>query len=680
MLMSICVIACYTSSRSQSIFLPGGTTGISATGVGVTGVGIFTATPIINGYFDVQGDARLNGGTTGDGVWFASPASEKGFSIMRSPLNNRADVRFDDNYLRMLVGPAVSGPPDPTKGICISNTGSIGMGLASPGNNDRLAIVGSGVNSTGVSSTMTMVNASATRGFFTDVQNSFVSNIGIEANSSGTADNYGGIFTAQDRNTNGDNFGVKATATGGYKTYGGNFAASNGSGLNYGVYSEATGGSLATAGEFYAQAASSQNIGVKVESDGGSTLSMAGHFEAKNSDVVWGVIGKGSGNGAPGSNALGGSFSAYNAEDNKGLWASATGAAGNNLNTGIYVTATQSDGYKNAGIIVSAQSTHLSGSKNVGVEAYANAAGGGCDNYGVHATIEGGFPAPPTPGLPGTAGSYAGYFMDRTTATSYPYNNANGAAYFNGNVVFGAGVTSISDKKFKENIEGIDNALEMINKLSPATYTFKGRDAFPSFTFSAGKQYGFIAQELEKVIPELVEEKVNPAQYDKEGKKIADAVPFKGIEYTELIPILTAGIQEQQSIISKQQVIIDDLQADIVEQKNKIDELEERLKAMEMNLAGINGNENTSVAVLYQNTPNPTSGNTEIRYKLPLQSVSANITIYDMNGRQIRTIELSGSGEGYVNVSTSELESGIYLYSLIINGQEADTKRMVISK
>ncbi len=59
-----------------------------------------------------------------------------------------------------------------------------------------------------------------------------------------------------------------------------------------------------------------------------------------------------------------------------------------------------------------------------------------------------------------------------------------------------------SDRRFKENIETIPNSLELIRKMRGTTYTLNAKD-FPDRNFSGGKQYGFIAQEVAEVIPEL---------------------------------------------------------------------------------------------------------------------------------------------------------------------------------
>jgi hypothetical protein len=60
------------------------------------------------------------------------------------------------------------------------------------------------------------------------------------------------------------------------------------------------------------------------------------------------------------------------------------------------------------------------------------------------------------------------------------------------------------------------------------------------------KQMGFIAQELESVLPNSVH-----------TDKSADAI--KSVDYISIIPVLTKALQEQQQMINKQQAEIDEL-------------------------------------------------------------------------------------------------------------------------
>jgi hypothetical protein len=65
-----------------------------------------------------------------------------------------------------------------------------------------------------------------------------------------------------------------------------------------------------------------------------------------------------------------------------------------------------------------------------------------------------------------------------------------------------SGALVTSDRRFKKDIENIPNSLELLRKIRGAKYHFN-QEAFPERNFAGGLQYGFIAQELEQVIPEM---------------------------------------------------------------------------------------------------------------------------------------------------------------------------------
>lgn len=83
-------------------------------------------------------------------------------------------------------------------------------------------------------------------------------------------------------------------------------------------------------------------------------------------------------------------------------------------------------------------------------------------------------------------------------------------------------------------------------------------------------------------------------------------------------------------------------------------------------------------AVLYQNIPNPFSEVTTIRYSLPDDGGDAILLVFDMKGKQLKRYALSQRGTGSVNIGSGELLPGMYIYSLVIDGQEVDTKRMIL--
>jgi hypothetical protein len=82
---------------------------------------------------------------------------------------------------------------------------------------------------------------------------------------------------------------------------------------------------------------------------------------------------------------------------------------------------------------------------------------------------------------------------------------------------------------------------------------------------------------------------------------------------------------------------------------------------------------------LLQNVPNPFKGTTEIWFKLTEESI-ATLTIYDYTGKEVSVINAGSlkSGNHSVEFNSANLPSGIYFYSLEVNGIKTDTKKMTL--
>lgn len=94
-----------------------------------------------------------------------------------------------------------------------------------------------------------------------------------------------------------------------------------------------------------------------------------------------------------------------------------------------------------------------------------------------------------------------------------------------------------------------------------------------------------------------------------------------------------------------------------------------------------NDNTRMNEGVLSQNFPNPFTGKTQIYYKLESKSI-VQISIYNYTGQLIKLYEegVKAQGAHYINFDANGLENGIYLYSIIIDGQIIDSKKMTIMK
>ena len=82
-------------------------------------------------------------------------------------------------------------------------------------------------------------------------------------------------------------------------------------------------------------------------------------------------------------------------------------------------------------------------------------------------------------------------------------------------------------------------------------------------------------------------------------------------------------------------------------------------------------------ATLEQNVPNPFTHPTTIGYTLPQQYSSAKIIVTDKLGKVLKEVNLSGSGKGTLAVDAATLSSGVYQYSLYVDGRLIDTRQMI---
>ena len=258
------------------------------------------------------------------------------------------------------------------------------------------------------------------------------------------------------------------------------------------------------------------------------------------------------------------------------------------------------------------------------------------------------------------------------------YASTNGAAttnwagYFVGNVYRSGTDNFTSDKKLKNDIQPLTKAVDKLMQLKPSTYTFKTEE-FKAMNLPKGNQMGLIAQDLEKVLPELVTNMPEMEIPNKQGN--ATKIPeFKSVQYIQLIPLLIGGLQEQQKMIEEQKDVNKNLQ-------QQIDEL----KALVQSLAG-SSNKPTGIAVslsdknsvvLNQNVPNPFAESTTISYNIPDNFGQAQIIISTVDGKVIKAVSIQQKGSGSLNVFANDLSQGIYSYSLVVDGKILDTKKMV---
>ncbi|MBL7748553.1 MAG: tail fiber domain-containing protein [Chitinophagaceae bacterium] len=291
---------------------------------------------------------------------------------------------------------------------------------------------------------------------------------------------------------------------------------------------------------------------------------------------------------------------------------------------------------------------------NYGVIAYAGGTGAGTRNYGVYAS---------TFGL-STGINYAVYGSATVGANSW-------AGYFQGNV-FSTGLYIGSDAQLKTNVSTETNVLPNIMRVRPVTYSFNVEQN-KELNLSPEKQHGFIAQELAEVFPEVVKGSRFSIP-DADGFE-ASSKTYLSVNYLALISILYKGIQEQQAQIEELRRAI----AITATPVSTVPETGRQGGGEPATIVTRDGRFELSKFSLAQNTPNPFSSSTTIRYTLPDGVRNAVIAVFDLNGKML--LQFNGlTGRSQVEINGNSLQSGMYIYSLLADGQEVISKRMILTR
>ncbi len=211
----------------------------------------------------------------------------------------------------------------------------------------------------------------------------------------------------------------------------------------------------------------------------------------------------------------------------------------------------------------------------------------------------------------------------------------------------------------------------------------------PQLTFKSNLDYGFVAQQLETVYPELVDTLRIDATYDSLGVVVNPSQVLKTVNYKAMAGLLVRSIQEQQLTIdslrnahSKQDSINNAVQQQLANLAALIDGCCHASSRTSNNLTPATNNSldvelSDKDAILNQNVPNPFAEQTTITYNVPASVGKAQLIFFNTNGQVIQTVDIKTRGKGKVNVFASDLSSGLYNYSLVADGKVIDSKKMV---
>ena len=147
---------------------------------------------------------------------------------------------------------------------------------------------------------------------------------------------------------------------------------------------------------------------------------------------------------------------------------------------------------------------------------------------------------------------------------------------------------------------------------------------------------------------------------------------------------LTIAIENGDPVTVDLSPILSNLESQNANQQSQIDDLLSRVASIESCACGgtlsIPGSTatNRNNSILYQNIPNPFNGTTSIKYYIPYNKNNGAIVFSNNSGQIIDNIKLENFGEQELFFNSESLASGIYYYTLFVDGRKVDSKKMII--
>ena len=137
------------------------------------------------------------------------------------------------------------------------------------------------------------------------------------------------------------------------------------------------------------------------------------------------------------------------------------------------------------------------------------------------------------------------FLMDQNGNIGLGTDNPLHKLHVQGDIAKTGSIVGVSDQRIKTNISSVTGALTIINALDGKKYDFKTEE-YPTMNLPEGTQYGLIAQDVEKVLEDLVRKK-----FMQTTNEDGETILLNGVNYEQIIPILINAIKEQDKTIQK---------------------------------------------------------------------------------------------------------------------------------
>lgn len=217
-----------------------------------------------------------------------------------------------------------------------------------------------------------------------------------------------------------------------------------------------------------------------------------------------------------------------------------------------------------------------------------------------------------------------------------------------------AGVWITSDANYKTQIDTLDNPLQKVLALKGCHYEWDTA-ANPEMDFDEGIHTGFIAQEVETVLPHLVMEQ---EMLDQSGKEIKR----KSVNYIELIPYLVESIKEQEKKIER-----------LTDEVNCL--LEKIDCGFEYENKQLLQFSNTKIISV---SPNPSRDVISVSINVEKGIDNATLQVYDLTGKLLNSLNIKDRGNDISKTFQKDnFGTGVYIVSLMVNGKSIDSKKFI---
>lgn len=341
-----------------------------------------------------------------------------------------------------------------------------------------------------------------------------------------------------------------------------------------------------------------------------------------------------------------------------------------------YNSTSQAAGYA---IGVYGQAGNATTNYNYGVAGILLGSNNGAGVYGADRT---------TANFVAIAGNYVGYFSGKIRTTNDAPEKPTGGSW-----------TGYSDGRLKKDTVGFKDGLNVIRRIHPIRYKFKGIGNLSSSEI----HIGVVAQEIQDVAPYCVgtgkivlkQSEANDFSADVveilaadstgEARSVVNALTYN---YDALIYVLINSVKQLDSTVT----VLKTQETNNTVLQRQLDSLKQAL-----DVCCNRGIKNTTIDVqnrstsnptietnpeknwLAQNKPNPFNKETVIEYNVE-QEGKGSILIFDMNGKLLKTITVKIPGKGSVTITANDLAAGMYYYTLVVNDNEVDTKKMILTQ